>query len=440
MGMKILVAPTGFKESLEAHVAADCIEAGILRVIPDAEIRKVPLVDGGEGFARALVTANGGEHRCVEVTGPVNKKVLAYYGFIGGRDRPKTAIIDMAAAAGLRLVPKDMRDPTVTTTFGVGELIVAALREGAEQIVLGCGDSGTSDGGVGMCQALGARFLDHEGRELPLAGGGRTLTELAHIDLSTLHPCLSDVKIDVLCNWKNVLCGPKGVATVYGPQKGATAEQVRLLASAFDTYAAVVKRTIGIDVSLMPGSGASGGLGTGLILIGAKLRPRFEAITEYFGIEDMFRGCQLVFTAEGGIDYQTPLGKIPAEVAMRAKRHRIPVIALAGTIGKDASANYDVGIDAFASITPGPISLENAVKEAEQLLTDCAERALRTVRVGMLLQTTRREPTHGEKARELLLSTRKLVRKTPRGLYLGFVVFLLCCFHIFHRATLESYV
>ena len=430
MDMEILVAPTGFKESLEAHVAADCIEAGILRVAPNSKIRKVPLVDGGEGFARALVTAYGGEHRCLTVTGPVSKPVDAYYGFINGKGRPKTAVIDMAAAAGLRLVPKDMRDPTVTTTYGVGELIVAALEEGVQNIVIGCGDSGTSDGGVGMCQALGVQFLDRDGRELPLAGGGRSLTGLTSIDLSRAHPRLPEVNIEVLCNWRNVLCGPRGVARVYGPQKGATPEQVQTLSTALDDYAAAVKRTIGVDVSLMPGSGASGGMGTGLILIGARLRPRFEAITDYFGLDGLFDNCQLVFTAEGGIDFQTPMGKIPAEVATRAKRHGLPVITLAGTIGKNADVNYGVGIDAFTSIVHGPMTLENAVKNAEQLLTDSAERAMRMVLVGRTLQ--RSKPAGGCSRMALCLPPGSLAKGLPRGLYFGFVLLLLCFYHLFH--------
>lgn len=432
MDMNILVAPTGFKESLEAHVAADCIEAGILRVAPDANIRKVPLVDGGEGFARALVTAHGGEHKSLAVTGPVNRPVQAYYGFIGGKEKPKTAVIDMASAAGLRLVPKDMRDPTATTTYGVGELVVAALEQGARNIVIGCGDSGTSDGGVGMCQALGMRFLNHDGREIPLAGGGRSLTGLAAIDISNLHPRLHEANIEVLCNWKNVLCGPSGVARVYGPQKGATAEQVQVLSTALDTYAAVVKRTIGVDVSLIPGSGASGGMGTGLILIGAKLRPRFEAITEYFGIDNLFNEeGQLVFTAEGGIDYQTPLGKIPAEVATRAKKHGIPVITLAGTIGKDADVNYGIGIDAFTSIMQGPMSLENAVRDAEQLLTDSAEGAMRMVMVGKTLKRRILVDNSGRKSdTQIFIPTGGLVAAFPRGLYLGLAFFFFCYFHL----------
>lgn len=379
--MNILVAPSGFKESLEPHIAADCIEEGILRVIPDAIIRKVPLFDGGEGFARALVTATGGEHRQLVVTGPVNDPIKAYYGFIGGGGQ-RTAVIEIAEAAGLRLVPKDKRDPTRTTSYGVGELIVSALDQRADRILIGCGDSGTSDGGVGMCQALGIRFLSKDGSKLLRASGGAALVHVSKIDLSGMHPRLREVKIDVLCNWKNILCGSNGVARVYGPQKGATADQVDQLATALDTYAAAVKQAIGLDVATMPGGGASGGLGTGFMLVGAKLRPRFEAIMEYFGIDKLFDGCQLVFTAEGGIDYQTPRGKIPGEVALRAKRRGLPVVAIAGTIGTGATVNYDAGIDAFTSMVQGPTSLEEAVAHAPKLLSESAEAAMRMIMIG----------------------------------------------------------
>lgn len=383
--MQILISPSGFKESLEPYLAADCIEAGILRVCPDAIIRKAPLVDGGEGFARALVEATGGVLNHLKVTGPTRLPVESHYGlFYNGC--LSTAVVEMAAAAGLGLVPRDSRNPCITTTYGVGELMAAALDQGAQQILVGCGDSGTSDGGAGMLQALGARLLDCHGNELDPAAGGHTLLELADIDLSGLHPRLREVEIEVPCNWKNVLCGPNGVARVYGPQKGASPEQVELLAAALDTYASVVGRELGYDVSRAPGSGASGGLGTALILLGAKLRPRYEAITEYFSFDGLFEGCQLVFTAEGAIDFQTPHGKIPAEIAMRAKKHGLPVIALVGTVGLNAGDNYRIGIDAFSSILQCPTTLETATKDAERLLIDGAESAMRMVMVGRSLK------------------------------------------------------
>ncbi|PGH02304.1 glycerate kinase [Blastomyces parvus] len=385
--LRILVCPSGFKESLDTLVVADCIEKGIKRVLPDAIVRKVPLFDGGEGFAHALVTTTGGELRHLRVTGPVNIPLISHYGILGGGQSKKTAVVEMAAAAGLRLVPKDSRDPTITTTYGVGELMRAALDEGVERLIIGCGDSGTNDGGAGMLQALGARLFDIHGNELAPASGGVALCNVADIDLSGLHPRLKYVEIEAACNCQNILCGPKGVARVYGPQKGATPAEVELLDTALNAYASVVNRKLGRDISTVPGSGASGGMGTGLLLLGARLRPRYEAVTEYFGInDDLFRNCHLVFTAEGRLDSQTPQGKIPAEVALRAKKHGLPVIALAGTVGPDAAANYLIGIDAFASIMQGPIPLEVAIADAERLLTDAAESVMRVLMLGQSLR------------------------------------------------------
>ncbi|WP_197985137.1 glycerate kinase [Leptolyngbya sp. Cla-17] len=259
--LRILIAPSGFKESLEADEVADCIATGILRVMPDANIQKAPLVDGGEGFTKALVKATDGTLYAQTVLGPVGQPVESHFGLLGGAP-VKTAVLEMAAAAGLRLVPRDARNPLTTTTYGVGELIKAALDKGAERILIGCGDSGTNDGGAGMAQALGVRFLDAAGCELGL--GGDQLIRLHAIDVSDRDSRLDQVQIDVACNWHNVLCGPKGVARVFGPQKGASPETVEQLAAALDHYAAVIKRDLGLDVKEMPGSGASGGLGTGL--------------------------------------------------------------------------------------------------------------------------------------------------------------------------------
>lgn len=385
--MRILIAPSGFKESLEPQEAADCIEEGILRVMPEAEISKAPLVDGGEGFTRALVAATGGELVELTVTGPVGEEIESHYGFLGGTSE-KTAVLEMAASAGLRLVPKDVRDPSVTTTFGVGQVILAALDAGAKRILVGCGDSGTSDGGAGMVQALGGKMLDENGEELPEASGGGALARLAKIDLSGLDSRLEKVQIDVACNWHNVLCGENGVARVFGPQKGATPDQVEELAAALDNYADVVESDLGVDVHETPGSGASGGLGAGLVIVGAKLHSRYEIVMEYLEIDEMLDDSELVFTAEGGIDFQTPRGKIPAEVARRAKERGLPVIALAGTVGEDAEVNYEAGIDAYASMIQSPTTLEEAVENADELLKDSAEAAMRMVMIGREVQSS----------------------------------------------------
>ena len=381
MALRVLIAPSGFKESLEAEEVADCIEAGVLRALPGAEILKAPMVDGGEGFTKTLVNATGGTLHELTVTGPVGAPVESYFGILGGDGGPRTAVLEMAAAAGLKLVPRELRDPSGTTTYGVGELIRAALDAGAERILVGCGDSGTTDGGAGMTQALGVRLLDRAGAEL--GRGGAELGRLARIDLSGRDARLDAVPIEVACNWHNVLCGPKGVARVFGPQKGASPEAVERLDAALENYAAVIREEFGLDARQMPGGGASGGLGTGLqALLGATLHPRYEIVTRYLEIENLLEGADLVFTAEGGIDFQTPWGKIPAEIARRAKRYGLPVVAIVGTVGKDAQINHDHGIDAYISILQAPVTLDEAIEQACDLVTVCAEDVMRLVLLG----------------------------------------------------------
>ena len=388
MTLRILIAPSGFKESLEADEVADCIETGITRVLPDATIHKAPLVDGGEGFTKALVTATGGTLHYLTVAGPVGQLVDSYFGFLGNT-QTKTAVLEMAAAAGLRLVPHHERNPLVTTTYGVGELIKAALDAGAERILVGCGDSGTNDGGAGMAQALGVRLLDAGGKEIDRGGG--ELIKLERIDLEARDRRLESVKMDVACNWHNLLCGEKGVARVFGPQKGASPETVEQLAAALDNYAAVIERDLGMDVREMPGSGASGGLGTGLYaLLGAKLHPRYDIVMQYLALDRLLEDADLVITAEGSIDFQTPHGKIPTEVAQRAKKHQLPVIALAGTIGRDAEVNFNCGIDSFESILDAPCSLGDAIANAPELVTKAAERVTRAILVGQKLASKAR--------------------------------------------------
>ena len=384
MSFTVLVAPSGFKESLSADQAADCIESGVLRAFPDAIVLKAPMVDGGEGFTKALVRATGGTLHHLTVTGPVNDPVEAHFGFLGGCDEP-TAVIEMAAAAGLSLVPRDRRNPCLTTSYGVGELVRAALDRGARRILLGCGDSGINDGGAGMAEALGIRLLDEEGDLLPR--GGAALARLAAIDMSGRDPRLDGVRIDAAVNWHNVLLGERGVARIFGPQKGATPAQVELLATAMDTYAAAILRTTGFDVGMAPGSGASGGLGAAVLgLIGGTLHPRYNIVMQYLELDRFIAKADLVITAEGSLDGQTPFGKVPAEVAQRAKRAGVPVIALAGTIGKGVRLNFEHGIDAFASILTRPCSLEDAISSAPKLLARAAEDAARMVMVGMSLR------------------------------------------------------
>lgn len=381
--MTVLVAPSGFKESLSAEEAAERIAEGVARVMPGARVIKAPMADGGEGFTAALVHATGGSLHPVRVTGPVGEPVDAFFGLLGG-DGDRTAVIEMAAAAGLRLVPRERRNPMLTTSHGVGELIRAALDAGARRVLLGCGDSGINDGGAGMAQALGARLLDGQGREIG-AGGGELL-RLHRIDLSGLDPRLGTTQLDAAVNWHNVLLGERGVARVFGPQKGATPQQVRLLEQALQNWAGCIRAATGMAWGSQPGSGASGGLGTGFAaLLGGTLHPRYDIVMQYLELDRLIDAADLVVTAEGSLDDQTPFGKVPAEVAARAKRRGLPVIALAGTIGRGVEVNLEHGIDAFASILSRPCTLEEAIAQAGRLLRQSAESALRMVSVGLRL-------------------------------------------------------
>jgi glycerate kinase len=383
MESRVLIASSGFKESLSACEVAECIAAGLERVMPDARITRAPLVDGGEGFTEALVAATGGRLQEITVTGPVGQPVAAHYGFLGGEGH-RTAVLEMASAAGLRLVPRDARDPLVTTTYGVGELIRAALDAGAERILVGCGDSGTNDGGAGAAEALGVKLLKADGS--PIGHGGAALAEIDRVDLSGRDERLSGVTFDVACNIHNVLCGKQGVARIFGPQKGASPETVDQLEQGLERYAEVVERDAGRDVRFMPGGGASGGMGAGLhALLGATLHPRYDIILEYFKLDEALQAADLVLTAEGGINFQTPHGKIPAEVARRAKKYGLPVLAIVGSIGERAEINYEHGIDAMFSILAEPCTLEEAISDARPLLERCAENVMRAVVAGTRL-------------------------------------------------------
>lgn len=397
---RILVAPSGFKESLDAAAVAAAIGAGVRRALPGATVKAVPIADGGEGTAQTLACATGGHLVPVRVRGPVGQKVDSHYAMLGG-DAAGTAVVEMAAAAGLRLVPRDQRDPGITTSYGVGELIVSAIDAGATKILVGCGDSGTSDGGTGALQALGAKILDAQGREVP--AGGNYLGRIDRLDLDGLHPALAEGKIQITMalNQHNMLTGARGVARVFGPQKGATPQQVEQMSAGFERWASVLRRDAletarSTDFATGPGTGASGGLGAGLAAIGASLVPRFEAILDSglagIDLDSMLRGADLVITAEGAIDFQTPKGKVPAEIARRASLHGVPVVALAGTLGRGCRDVHDIGIDAIASIMPIPMTLQEAVDDGERLLIEASERFMRTIILGASMAAARLSP------------------------------------------------
>ncbi|MCD6507748.1 glycerate kinase [Candidatus Poribacteria bacterium] len=379
--MRIVIAPDSFKGSLTALEAANAIEEGLKRVFPKAEIVKVPMADGGEGTVQSLVDATGGRIVKKVVTGPLGDKVEAQFGILGDG---RTAVIEMASASGLPLVPPDKRNPMVTTTYGTGELIKAALDMGCRRFIIGIGGSATNDGGGGMAQALGVKLLDKDGNDIPFGGGG--LLKLDRIDISTLDPRIAESEIVVACDVDNPLTGPRGAARVYSPQKGATPEMVEILDKALERFAEAVKRDLGRDIKDVPGAGAAGGLGAGLMaFLNAKLQLGVDIVIEATGLEEKVKGADLVITGEGGIDSQTVYGKTPIGVAKVAKKFGIPVLAVAGGISDDASVVYEHGIDGLMSIIPRPITLDEAMAQGPKLLSDAAERIARLLVVGSKL-------------------------------------------------------
>jgi glycerate 2-kinase len=380
MPLNILVAPSGFKEGLDARAVAAAIACGAARALPAATITRVPLMDGGEGFTRALVDTTSGVLHTVETTDPLGRSIVAEIGFLGGTGA-KTAVIEIAAAAGMRLVAPAERDLARASSAGVGHLIRHALDLGAQRMLIGCGDSGVNDAGVGLARSLGARFLDEAGTDI--GEGPLALRSLAKIDLSQFDPRIATTEIEVAVNWKNALIGARGVSRVYGPQKGASAELAAALDDALARYALVVKATTGCNVAALPGAGASGGIGAALAgLCGARLIPRFDVVQRYLPFEDRLANADLVLTAEGTIDRQSAYGKIPAEVAARARAKGIPVIALAGSIECRAEEILATGVSACFSIAPGPMTFEQSMREASGLLEAAAEQAVRSFYAG----------------------------------------------------------
>ena len=385
--MHIVIAPQSLKGSLTAAEAGQAIAHGVRSVYPHADITIVPIADGGEGTVQALVDATGGVLVQREVTGPLGEPVMAFFGLLGDG---QTAAIEMAACAGLPLVAPERRDPRITTTYGVGELIRAALEQGCSRLLIGIGGSATNDGGAGMAQALGAHLLTAKGNEI--TRGGAALSTLTRIIPFTLDERLQTCKVEVACDVTNPLCGSTGASAVYGPQKGATAEMVTELDAALAHYAHIIEQDLHRAVKDLPGAGAAGGLGAGLIaFLNAQLRPGAQIVLEAVRLEDHLRSADLVITAEGQIDEQTAYGKSVGAVASMAKRYRLPVLALAGSLGTHYQAVYNLGIDAVIALPSRPLTLEYAMEHAAELVSDATERALRLLRVGISLQSQQRQ-------------------------------------------------
>ena len=358
--MKLVIAPDSFKESLSAEEVASAIARGWQSVYPDADIHLCPMADGGEGTVDAVLAASGGERRELTVRGPLGQPVQAHWGWL----EDGQAVLEMAAASGLHWVEPAQRDARITTSYGTGELILAALDAGARRIILGIGGSATNDGGAGVLQALGVRLLDAAGE--PLAAGGAALIDLQRIELDGLDPRLAGIEILVAADVDNPLCGPRGASHVFGPQQGANPAQVEQLDRALGHFADLMAATLGEDYREVPGVGAAGGLGfAARAVLGARFRPGIELVAELSGLAAAMQGADLAITGEGRLDGQSLHGKTPVGVARVAQAAGVPVVALAGSLGDGYQQVYEAGIEAAFSLAPGPVSLEQAMAEAD---------------------------------------------------------------------------
>lgn len=366
--MKIVIAPDSFKDSLSAQGVAQAIANGLRDVWPEAQLIECPMADGGEGTIEAVLAACNGQWMQANVSGPRGQPVHAHWGWL---PETRTAIIEMATGSGLQLLTLEQRDATRTSTFGTGQLITAALDCGAKRIILAIGGSATNDAGTGMLSALGARFLDADRQPLP--PGGLALAKVAHIDLTAMDSRLSEVQFEVAADVDNPLCGLHGASHVFGPQKGASPEQVLALDAALQHFAEHSARVLGNDHSQYPGSGAAGGMGfAAKAYLNAAFRPGVDVVADLTGLAEALEGADLVITGEGRFDAQTLRGKTPFGVARIARKRGVPVVVLAGTLGEGYAELYAHGISAAFALTSGPMTLEQACQNASTLLHDRA--------------------------------------------------------------------
>ncbi len=378
MPLRIVISPQAFKHSIGAREAALAIQRGVLRAAPDAETILIPVADGGDGTLAALIDTTGGSYREATVTGPLGDPLVARWGVMGDGE---TAVIEMALASGLALIPDDRRDPRRATTYGTGELMRAALDDGYRRVIVGLGGSATNDGGTGMASALGARFLDANGDHL--LPGGAALANLVHVDVAALHPALSEITIIGATDVTNPLCGETGASAIFGPQKGATPEMVSELDGCLANYAGVVRSDLGIDVLHTPGSGAAGGLGAGLIAFaGAELRSGIDMVCDVLDFDRHAPGADFVITGEGRADRSTAFDKAPVGIARRARRFGVPTVLMAGSLGPGYETLYEHGIDAILPIAEEPADLESSLRRGAELLERAAERAIRLYGLG----------------------------------------------------------
>ena len=375
--MKILVAPDSFKGSLTAMEAAEHIGNGIHRADSEIEVDLLPMADGGEGTVQSLVDATGGEIIEKEVTGPLGDPVEAFYGLLGDGE---TAVIEMAAASGLPLVPEEKKNPLKTTTYGTGELIASALEHGVKKIIIGIGGSATNDAGVGMAQALGAEILDESGNQIDFGGG--SLDQIEEMNLDKLDSRLKEVEILVACDVDNPLYGKNGAAYVYAPQKGADTKMVEILDQNLRHFNQIAIKELGKDPNQIPGAGAAGGLGAGLVVfLDGKLEAGIDIVLDIIDFESCLKDVDLVITGEGMLDGQSIYGKTPVGVSRSAAKKDIPVIAVAGTLGKGVEKVLDHGINAYFSIIDRPAELKEIKERSPELLAQLSEQIIRTIEI-----------------------------------------------------------
>ena len=371
--LKIVIAPDSFKESLSATEVAESIQKGIVSAIPSASIVKVPMADGGEGTVQSLVQSTGGRIIQTQVHDPLMRKITSFFGVLGDK---QTAVIEMAAASGIELIPAYERNPLKTNSYGTGELIKSALDTGAKKLIIGIGGSATNDGGVGMLQALGIRFLDNNGFEI--GPGGGSLDKLKDIDITKIDTRLKSTKIVVASDVNNPLFGENGASSIFGPQKGASPEMVKRLDNNLTHFARITEKFLKKQFHSTPGAGAAGGLGFGLIAwLNAEIKPGFEIIAKQAGLEEKIRESDLVITGEGKIDAQSKFGKTPYGVAMLAKKYQVPVLAFAGIVEDEARKTYHDLFQMIIPIAEKTMSLEESKKNAAPLLQKAASIAIK---------------------------------------------------------------
>lgn len=372
--MKVVIAPDSYKGSLTAMEVANSIEEGIIKYNKNIEVVKVPMADGGEGTVQALVDATGGKIINLKVCDPLLREIDSFYGILGDG---KTAIIEMAAASGLNLLHKNELNPLITSTYGTGQILNDAIEKGCRKIIVGLGGSATNDGGAGMLRALGIRFLNKEGRDIPEGGG--VLKNLYKIDKKNFNTEILKCEIIVACDVDNTLCGINGATNVFGPQKGASEDDIRILDEGLSEYSKIIKREFGVDVLNVSGSGAAGGTGAAFLVIGAKLESGVDIVIRETNLVEALKDSDIVFTGEGRIDFQTKFGKAPYGVAKEAEKIGLPVIAICGEIGEGYDELYNHGFTSIFSIVNKPMTLEGSIKDSKKLINDISERVIRLI-------------------------------------------------------------